>query len=70
MAAALLGGGALQAEDLPSTAMYLKLNASADNDPDGDRGDLKLWQQHTPRVGVIQNGRHFGHNRPLGRMSE
>ena len=72
IAAALLGGGALQAEDLPSTAMYLKVNASADNDPDRDRGDLKLWQQcgHTPRVGVIQNGRYFGHNRPLGEMSE
>lgn len=70
MAAALLGGGALQAEDFPSTAMYLKLNASAANDPDRDRGDLELWQQHTPRVDLIQNGRHFGHNRPLDEMSE
>lgn len=65
-----IAGGALQAEDFPSAARYLKPIASADNDPHRDHGDLELWQQHTPRVGVIQNGRHFGHNRPLDRMSE
>jgi hypothetical protein len=40
--AALLGGALSKPKGFPSTARYLKLNASADNDPDRDHGDLEL----------------------------
>jgi hypothetical protein len=54
-----IGQGNIQAEDYPSTAKYLQLIASAENDPNRDHGDL---QQRLDSFLIGENQGAFGCN--------